>query len=162
MTDLVQEKLSQLFDYEPSTGIFRRKVSAGRGKVGSIAGTIDNYGYRVIKIEGVSYKAHRLAFLWMTGKFPSGQVDHINRDKDDNSWLNLREATPSENRANVTGWPTKSEDLPKGVFRRGNRFRSVICKNGRNIYLGTFNTIEDADRVYKDAALAIFGQFARM
>lgn len=160
MTKLTQSRLKELLNYDPLTGQFTRAVPRAGFQTGSPVGAVDSYGYLVIRVDGKPYKAHRLAFLWMTGEFPSNQVDHKNRHKGDNSWSNLRDANPSNNRANVGAW--RGKRLPKGVFARGKRFRAIICKNGRNINLGTFDTQEAAHRAYADAAKAIFGQFARV
>ena len=84
MNDLTRDEVAALLTYDPETGVFRWKVDRGqRVKVGDIAGTEFN-GYRRIRIKGRAFKAHRLAFLLMTGAMPSDQVDHINGQKDDN------------------------------------------------------------------------------
>lgn len=98
---LTQERLKELFEYRPETGEFIRKVSRGRGKAGSVAGTSDKDGYIIIGIDRERYKAHRLAFLYMDGKIPE-EVDHKNRITWDNRWDNLRDTTSSENNKNRT------------------------------------------------------------
>jgi len=94
--------------YDPNTGIFRWKINRGRGaKIGNIAGTVKKKGYRVIVINRKSFYAHRLAFLFMLRRFPTDQVDHVNRVKDDNRWSNLRECTNAENHQNM---PMRAEN----------------------------------------------------
>ena len=161
MTELTQARLKELLDYDPATGIFRRKIKVGGQPVGSIAGVIDADGYRVIRVDGVKRKAHRLAFLWMEGAIPSGLVDHENTLRDDNAWDNLREATRAENSANSVCRRNKPLAV-KGVFVSGSRFRAVICKGGRNRHLGTFDTVEEAQSAYAEAARLLFGDFARV
>lgn len=161
MTELTQQRLKELLDYDLITGIFRRRTKVGGQPAGSIAGVIDADGYRVIRVDGVKRKAHRLAFLWMTGAIPSGLIDHQNTKRDDNAWENLREATRSENGANSACRRTKQLAV-KGVFPRGGRFRAVICKDGRNRYLGTFDTAAEAQSAYEQAAKLLFGDFARV
>src|SRR5437879_5605760 len=98
---LTAERLKELLTYDPETGEFRWKVAPnGRVRVGDIAGCVSSRGYILIGIDGALYRAHRLAFLFMTGAFPEPQVDHSNRDKADNRWLKLREANNSQNNAN--------------------------------------------------------------
>jgi len=96
MEDITQEELKRLLHYNPKTGIFRWK---------KIAGKTTSRGYRVIKINKKRYYAHRLAFLYMTGEFPSLKggkvVDHKNQKKDDNWWRNLRVVTSSTNSKNI-------------------------------------------------------------
>jgi hypothetical protein len=100
---ITQERLQELLDYEPGTGNFRWRRNAGRyGRIaaGSIAGSVNDRGYVIIVIDGENYRAHRLAWLYMHGKFPS-QLDHANRVKSDNRISNLRIVDNEENSANV-------------------------------------------------------------
>lgn len=95
---LTAERLREVLHYDPDTGEFRWRIkgSARRRTVGSRR----KRGYIQIGIDGRSYQAHRLAYLWMIGVWPSEQVDHINRNPSDNRWSNLRAATHSENARN--------------------------------------------------------------
>lgn len=92
---------------------------------------------------------------------PAGRVDHINRDGLDNRRSNLRVATPSQNAANAVGHQAKKSGLPKGVFPRGDdRFQARI--GAESTSLGTFGTVEEAVEAYRVAAIARWGEFARI
>src|ERR1019366_2534525 len=97
---ITQQRLLELLHYEPSNGQFTWKVHRHRCRPGAIAGCREDLGYIRIGVDGCYYRAHRLAFLYMTGQFSKGEVDHMNLDKSDNRWANLRAATRSENMGN--------------------------------------------------------------
>jgi len=99
---LTQDLVKYLFHYNPITGEFTRKVSRGNTKAGSIVSGCNAEGYICTQVGDVQYKLHRLVFLYMTGEFPPEQVDHINRDKLDNSWKNLRLCSHFDNQQNKT------------------------------------------------------------
>ena len=98
------ERISALVSYDPDTGIFSWKVPRSRrnkpkARIGSQADYIDCRGYRRINLAPWQY-AHRVAYLLMNGKWPSMVMDHINRDKSDNRWINLRHVSHVENMCN--------------------------------------------------------------
>ncbi len=105
MSALTRERLKELLDYDPATGIFVWKVDRGnnRVKVGSAAGGggDDGRGYNRIMIDGKSYRSHRLAWLDVYGSFPPDMIDHINGIRDDNRIENLRAVSNQENSRNV-------------------------------------------------------------
>lgn len=97
---LTQEELKRMLHYESETGIFTWKINKrGPVKRGDVAGKTNGRGYRVIKIDGAYYYAHRLAWFYITGNWPK-ETDHINRVKTDNRMVNLREVTHSLNNRN--------------------------------------------------------------
>ena len=109
---LTQTRLKQVLRYQPRTGLFYWLVDKGaRAKAGNVAGSISkSTGYVAIGIDGTIYLAHRLAVLYMTGKWPD-EIDHKNRKRSKNHWLNLRDGTRSQNlrnaglsKANKTGF----------------------------------------------------------
>lgn len=154
------DRLREVLHYDPETGVFTWAVKIARRIIaGREAGRVSK-GYRYIKIDGTEYAAHRLAWFSMTGAWPSGQVDHRNRDSLDNAWLNLREATQSENNANTR---CRNALGVKGVRRsaNGKRFIAEIVHGRKTTYLGTFRTAEEAHSSYMLAARDFHREFAR-
>lgn len=159
-TNLTQERLKEVYDYLPESGLFIRKVRTFRHKAGEVAGTLLGEGYIQIGIDGKQYRAHRLAFFYMTGHWPTLEVDHINGSRSDNRWGNLREATRIQNcqnrgisRANTTGYKGVSWDSSS------QRFRSAIRLNGKGKSLGSYKTAEEASQAYQKAAEELFGEY---
>jgi hypothetical protein len=99
--ELTAERLRELIHYDAATGNFTRLVATSRIPRGAVAGRGTHTYYWRISVDGREYKAHRLAWLWMTGKWPLFFIDHINMDKADNRWCNLREATKAQNMVNT-------------------------------------------------------------
>lgn len=159
---LTAERLRELLHYDPETGVFTWKLpSQHRLKPGAIAGRISSQGHRQVTIDRRAYQAHRLVWLFMTGQWPRGEIDHINGNRLDNCWRNLREATRIQNCAN-TGKRHHNRSGFKGVFpmTRG-RWGASICVRGRNLNLGIHETPEQAHAAYCEAATRIHGEFAR-
>lgn len=163
MSELTSERLRAVLSYDPETGIFRWLQSTGpRAVIGAIAGTIDHKGYRRIRIDGIKEAAHRLAFLHIEGRWPAAQVDHINRNRADNRWDNLREATQTENSRNLLSPRSLSGSGLKGAYpTRGGRWQAIITVDRQTIYLGTFDTESEAHLAYRQMAAIHFGDFAR-
>lgn len=157
---LTHERLKDVLRYEVATGIFTwKKILSNRGARGSIAGWDDTIGRRVIRIDKKNYFAHRLAFLYMMGRWPSDQIDHINGDWADNRWKNLREATASENHRNSLARSNNKLGI-KGVRFQAGKYEVNITIDRRLVYLGRFKTVEEADSVFKVAAEKHHGSFA--
>ena len=143
---LTQEKLKELLDYAPANGVFVWKVDRGKKvKKGDVAGSIDNHGYWCIKIESKRYLAHRLAFLYMEGYFPENQVDHIDRNRSNNEWKNLREVSQSCNMRNCKIRKTNKSGIT-GVcwHKKNNKWTATIRIHKKNIDLGRFDSLLDA------------------
>lgn len=161
-TSLSIDRLKEVLDYDPEAGVFTWKnPTSDRMHVGEIAGRVAN-GYRAIQIDGVRYYAHRLAWFWMTGEWPEAFVDHKNLCKDDNRWVNLREATVSQNGQNarvkkINGTKLKGVRLDK---RRGLFYAGITVSRQFN-WLGYFDCPVAAHLAYAVAADKLFGEFAR-
>lgn len=151
---LTAERLRELLHYDPDTGDWTWKVSrSGRVAPGQRAGSVSD-GYLKIFVEGKRYGAHRLAVLYMMGKWPKNRVDHRDGDTFNGRWKNLREATHSQNIANSKLRKDNSSGS-KGVLRTANgRYQARII-------LGTFDTLTEAAKAYQRAAITVFGEFAR-
>lgn len=157
---LTAERLRELLHYDPETGVFRRLADRGpNGPAGAIAGNTNAQGYVIISIDHRAYRAHRLAFLYMTGRWPGGHVDHRDGQGDNNRWSNLRPASATESSRNRRGWGSSGL---KGVWTEGDdRWRARIYVNSIAVHLGCFRTAEDASAAYAAAASVFFGEFAR-
>lgn len=149
---LTAERLREVLDYDAETGIFRWKASCSNQKrVGDIAGSVSKSGYRQIRVERRLYLAHRLAWLYVTGHWPDGDVDHKNMIPGDDWFENLRNATNSQNQQNQRKAHTHNKTGLLGVQQRGRRFVAQITVNGVQRYLGLFPTPETAHAAYLEA-----------
>jgi hypothetical protein len=154
---LTAERLREVLNYDPQTGEFRWRIDRGRRfKAGMVAGSKTHRGYIVIRIDDALHWAHRLAWLHMTGEWPTGEMDHKDRNGINNVWSNLREASRGQNMVNsvhrnLTGF--------RGVNRKGARFQAQLKQGGRILTLGTFDTPEEAHAAYRAAAEKLHGEF---
>lgn len=162
--NLTAERLRELLDYDPETGIFRwrvkRKSYGAKARPGAIAGAIQRNGYRAIGIDGIRMYEHRLAFLYIKSHWPSCFVDHKDRNPANNRIDNLREATRSQNNMNSKLISTNTSGFRGVSFYKG-KFVASISKNGRNCYLGRFDTADKAYAAYLKAARGLHGEFVR-
>lgn len=153
---LTQAKLHELFFYDPETGIFTRKKRAGHMPAGSMAGCIDE-GYIRISIDKKMFRAHRLAWLYVYGHFPSGVIDHIDGNTSNNQIRNLRDVNNSVNAQNLKrAMKTNNSTGMLGVSKRKNgTFLAQIFANGKTKYLGVFKSPHEAHQAYLNAKRAI-------
>jgi hypothetical protein len=161
-TALPIERLCELFEYDAASGaVTNGSVRRGRAKFGAVAGSIDKYGYRMIIVGGLVYPAHRLVWYLYYGRWPIGQIDHINMDFTDNRIVNLREATMTQQRANQkVRRDSKTQSKGVQITAEGN-YRARIKRNGIVRRLGVFKTPQEAHAAYIAAAKGLFGEFAR-
>lgn len=160
---LTQERLKQALHYDESTGLFRwRRDMRNGSKAGDIAGSLSAGGYVYICVDQKHYRAHRLAWLYVHGKFPVGAIDHASGVKTDNRISNLREATQPQNMQNKSV-SRRSKTGVKGVCfcSSSGRYQVKIRVNGRYRHVGRYDTVEEGARAYAEAASLHFGEFAR-
>ena len=163
---ITQQHLKKFLKYCPETGQFTRIIARGNGdrfKAGSVAGSVNKVnGYVEIWLDGKSYTGHRLAFLYMTGAFPSKNVDHVDLNRSNNQWSNLRESTQLQNTWNMPKSKSNTSGF-KGVSLRKDtkRWGARIKANGKYLSLGCFDTPEQAAAAYRKAAVEFRGDFAR-
>lgn len=153
---LSQEDIKAILDYDPGTGVFRWKIQQSNSiKSGDVAGYIDD-GYRKISIFGAEYKAHRVAWVWMTGEWPVDQVDHRNRDRSDNRWSNLRQATTAENKQNQKIYKNNTSGLTGVTFdKKSKKWLARIGVCGVRKYLGSFDDASSAFAAYTVAKASL-------
>jgi HNH endonuclease/AP2 domain len=156
---LMAERLREILIYSPSTGEFRWRIGRQGVAAGSMAGC-NNRGYRRIGIDGHLRIASRLAFLWMTGEWPRQDMDHINRNRSDDRWANLREASRTQNNAN-RGMRNNTGGM-RGAIRdkKRRKWLAQVKISGKTRNLGRFATIWAAARAYDRAAIEAHGEFA--
>jgi hypothetical protein len=160
---LTASHLRALLIYDPDTGIFTRRVDAGkRFKAGMVAGGLGARGYIYIGIEGKRYLASRLAFLYMTGSWPKIQADHENTIRSDNRWSNLRDATVAQNAANARTHRDNFSGFKGVTFHKlSGLWNARIMVRGTSISLGYFKTPKEANAAYARKATEQHGKFAR-
>lgn len=168
----------QYLDYDADTGIFTWKsrdasmftltTDAYKAReacrwntrfAGRTAGKIEGKGYLQTSINGKSYMLHRLAWIIMSGSDAEQQIDHIDGDKTNNRWANLRAATQHQNMWNRGKRKNNSTGFT-GVTPKRGKFEAYIDVNGKRNFLGTFTTAEEASSAYKRASISLHGEFS--
>ena len=149
------DEIRQAFSYDPETGRLTRHRMPHRDPT-----WVSPTGYAKVNLGKEKYRAHRLAFVLMEGRWPHDQVDHINRDKLDNRWANLREATNSTNAVN-RGLQANNRTGFRGVsyHKRDQVFRARVKVNGVERQVGQFATAIEAASARDRAMRAHFGDF---
>lgn len=153
---------NECLEYDPSSGLlYWKKPRSNRVKCGSIAGTVNDQGYRIIVLDDNDHRAHRLAWLLVYGEWPSGEIDHRNGVRNDNRIGNLRVATRSQNVHNTRKRRNNQSGF-KGVnFQPDcNKWRAAITFNGLIRHIGLFEDKADAAAAYLAEAKKLFGEFA--
>lgn len=140
--------VARFLTYDSKTGIFRwREARRQAVKAGDVAGHLaSGDGYLTIFIQGYAYKAHRLAWLLYTGKWPKHEIDHINRVRSDNRIENLREATKSQNKINSDIWRNNKSGYKNVHFHKATKkWAAEVKRNGKTQHIGLFVTPEAAN-----------------
>ena len=152
-------RLRELLYYNARTGIFTwaKKSSVGSHIcVGEQAGkTVTESGYAKIGIDGHQYFAHRLAYLYATDQWPEAEIDHINGDKFDNRWSNLRAVNRFENRQNLRIPQDNNISGLLGVSPSEGKWAATIVLNAKRLWIGRFSTPEQAHEAYLEAKRTI-------
>lgn len=150
---LTAARLQEMLRYEPTTGVLTwiRPLNSRVAKPGDVAGTVLKTGYVYVGVHGRKYMAHRLACLWMTGEWPTAEIDHVNGEKADNRWSNLRDVTRTVNNQNILRAKGQSASGLLGVKKHGTRWQASICANGVETILGSFATKEAGHAAYLKA-----------
>lgn len=162
MSGITQSRVRELLNYDPESGELCWRISRGnRIPAGKVIKCVGNHGYIVVRIDGVLHLAHRIIYLYMTGNFPERFLDHVNGNRTDNTWANLREASLFENSQN-TKIRSDNRSGIKGVYRpRGKDFWIArINYKGQHHHLGVFSTKQDAGEAVRGARDALHRQFA--
>lgn len=158
MSELSQECLKECLNYNPDTGIFTWEVrpvghfknemscrSTNTRMAGKVCGYSDHEGYFSITIGCKLYRAHRLAWLYMTGKWPKDQMDHIDHDRKNNRWVNLREATRKENMKNKTLQSNNTSGVAGVCWNKlAGKWIARIRLDGVHKHLGSFEEFQCA------------------
>jgi hypothetical protein len=160
---LTLNRLKELVRYEPDTGHFVSLGNSSRRKAGLIMGSPRPDGYLSLGVDKRTYLGHRLAFFYMTGRWPTREIDHIDRDRMNNRWDNLREATGTQNQAN-RGMQSNNTSGYRGVSWDKSRQKWAVRTQykGSVKTLGRHDTPEEAARAYDAFLLATKGDYANL
>jgi len=155
--EATQKHLKNILKYDLDTGVFTWRKGFQRVKAGDVAGSVNDRGYRYIS----RHPAHRLAWIYVTGSEPKMFIDHINGIKDDNRFINLREASSFEVNQNAT-ISTNNRSGVKGVSwnKKKKHWRANVMAFGKNYFLGCFEYIEDAELAVISKRVDLHGEFA--
>ena len=148
---LTAQRLRELFSYNEETGQLTRLTNAGGRRAGTIAGNVSNDGRVQIYVDDKNYKAHRIIWLLVTGNWPEYDVDHIDGNPSNNSWKNLRDVPHDINLQNRQGATKGNSTKTAGVTMNRNRYGAQIKIDGKRVWLGTYDTPEEAHAVYVKA-----------
>jgi hypothetical protein len=154
--------LDMFLSYNPDTGMFIRKLSTNsKSRAGDYVTVKNDEGYIIVTVMGARLRAHRVAWVWMTGRWPELDIDHINGDRSDNRFLNLRQATRSQNLQNA-GLRLSNKTGHKGVHfcHERQKYVAQIKINKWPKVLGRFQTLEAAIEARQAAEKEFYGEFA--
>jgi hypothetical protein len=160
--ELTQKRLKELLRYDRKTGIFRWRVRRKSRRRTDIAGCRALSEHWCINIDGRSYRAHQLAWLYMKGEWGRPLIDHRDGNPLNNRWDNLRLASHANNAANRKRLRTNRSGFMGVSFdRRRSKWTAQITKQGKRYFVGRFATPGEAHAAYVAKARELFGEFAR-
>jgi hypothetical protein len=142
-----------VLSYDPDTGELRWLQKRGKIRAGTVAGTINKYGYVALGVFKMPCLAHRLAWLLTYDEWPEGHIDHINGVRHDNRIANLRVATQLVNTQNrhAANKGTRSGLIGASWKTKIQRWVAQIRHGGKLHHLGYFESAESAHAAYIDA-----------
>jgi HNH endonuclease len=150
MDKLTPEYLRSVIDYDPQTGIVTRKTGPCAGRV---TGTVAKDGYKIVRLLGSNYYAHRLAWLHVHGSWPVMHIDHIDGDRGNNALANLRECSVSQNAQNRKAHANNKTGF-LGVTERNGRFIAQLAVKGSPRFIAYADSAEEAHAIYVAAKRA--------
>ena len=160
---ITPENVRELFVYDPGSGEMHWRVNVSKNiRAGAKAGCLGATGGKRLRIgfKKRTYFVHRVAFLYVAGRWPTGEIDHINGDSTDDRFINLREATAMQNAWNHKG-RTKKSGLPMGVRQlKSGRFVARIACEKKKFSFGPFDSVSDAHAVYQQKRKEFFGAYS--
>lgn len=149
---LTAARLRELVKYDPITGIFTRNVIVWKvGKVGEVIGHLNKTGRIEVSVEGKIYLAHRLAWMYVSGEWPSQEIDHIDGNPSNNKISNLRDISRTGNAQNKRKAQANSITGILGVTKHHRKWQASITIDKKAIFLGSFENKELAQKAYIDA-----------
>lgn len=158
---ITQKELKHWLSYSPIVGVFEWRRRGHRVRPGMLAGCCDlATGYVVIRLRGKTYRAHHLAWLYMTGEWPPMDVDHKDGDRNNNAFANLRLATKAENQ-----WNKKASTGSSGVKgvnwdKALGKWRGTVGVGGKKVHVGVFSQLEEAQAAVIAKRKELHGEFA--
>ena len=155
------EELWELFSYNPLTGNLHWRIKPNRSIcIDDPLGT-DRPDYIYGSVNKIRYVAHRLIWTWFKGTDPVVEIDHRDEDRKNNRIWNLRRASKAQNCWNKSTPKTNTSGF-KNVYLYRGKWKARIRKEGKRIYLGTFDTPEKAYQAFCEAAKRLHGDFAKL
>lgn len=153
--------LKEFMDYDPDTGVFKwKKHRSQTATPGKEVACKDHKGYIILVWNRHNYRAHHVAWWWVTGEMPQGEIDHKNNIRHDNRFCNLRKASSTQNNHNRLKPVTNTSGV-KGVNWHKHRgaWAARVTVNGRRVHLGYFAELSAAERAVRDAREYLHGEF---
>lgn len=154
MRKITHPELLALAHYNPETGVFTRLAD------GSVTGSPDSKGYLLASLKNWKFRAHRLAWFYMTGRWPAGEIDHINGVTGDNRWVNLRECSHQQNNHNQPRRRNNKSGVKGVSLTRSGRWHVQVCLNYKIHSGGIHDRLEDAAAAARELRSRLHGEFA--